>query len=75
MGGKLLNRIMSMYVNKVACVKVKEGESECFRIDIGVRKGCIMSPWLFNVYWGLPQLYEALVGWKSVCGQAHNLRT
>ena len=21
-----------------------------FRIDSGVRKGCIMSPWLFNVY-------------------------
>ena len=22
---------------------------------------------------GLPQLYEALEGWKSVCGQAYNL--
>ena len=21
-----------------------------FRIDSGVRKGCIMSPWLFNKY-------------------------
>ena len=21
-----------------------------FRIDSGVRQGCIMSPWLFNVY-------------------------
>ena len=23
---------------------------------------------------GLPQLYEALEGWKSVCGLAYNLR-
>ena len=32
------------------CVRVKGGESECFRIDSGVRQGCIMYPWLFNVY-------------------------
>ena len=49
-GGKLLSRIKSMYVNSLACVKVEGGESERFRIDIGVRWGCIMSPWLFNVY-------------------------
>ena len=24
--------------------------SEWFRIDSEVRQGCIMSPWLFNVY-------------------------
>ena len=39
-----------MYVNSLACVRVKGGESECFRINNGVRKGCIVSPWLFNVY-------------------------
>ena len=38
-----------MYVNGLECVRVK-GESECFRIDSGVRQGCTMSPWLFNVY-------------------------
>ena len=32
------------------CVRVKEGMSECFRIDSGVRQGCIMSLWLSNVY-------------------------
>ena len=36
-GSKLLNGIKSMYVNSLTCVKVKRGESECFRIDIGVR--------------------------------------
>ena len=43
-GRTLLNDIKSMYVNSLACVKVKEGESECFRIDCGVRQGFIMSP-------------------------------
>ena len=34
----------------VCYVRVKGGESEVFRIDSGVRQGCIMPPWLFNVY-------------------------
>ena len=48
--GKLLNGIKSMYVNSLACVRVKGGESHCFRINSSVRQGCIMSTWLFNVY-------------------------
>ena len=48
--GKLLNGVKSMYINNLACVRVKGGESECFRIDSGVRRGCIISPWFFNVY-------------------------
>ena len=34
----------------IACVRIKGDESGKFRIDSGVRQGCIMSPWLFNVY-------------------------
>ena len=34
----------------VQLVRLKGGESEQFRIDSEVRQGCIMSPWLFNVY-------------------------
>ena len=33
-----------------ACVRVKGGESQQFRIDSGVRQGCIMSPWVLNGY-------------------------
>ena len=44
-GGKLLKGIKTMYVNSLAYVKVKGG----FKIDIGVRQECIMSPLLFNV--------------------------
>ena len=47
---KLLNGIKSLYVNSLACVRVKGSESECFWINGGVRQECIMSPWLFNVY-------------------------
>ena len=49
LGGKMLNGIKSMYVNSLACVRIKGGESEYFRIDSGMRQGCIMSPWLFKV--------------------------
>ena len=34
----------------LACVRIRGGESKGFRIDSGVSQGCIMSPWLFNVY-------------------------
>ena len=30
-----------------ACIRLKRGESECLRVDSGVRQGRIMSPWLF----------------------------
>ena len=36
-GGKLLSGIKSMYVDSSACVRVKGGESQRFRIDSGVR--------------------------------------
>ena len=45
MDGKHLNGINSLHVNSLGCVRVKGGESECFRIDSGVRQGCIVYPW------------------------------
>ena len=50
MGSKLLSGINSLYVDSLPCIRVKGGESERFRIDSGVRQGCIMSPCLFNVH-------------------------
>ena len=49
-GGKLLGGIKNIYVDSLVCVKVKGDENEQFRIDSGMIQGCIMSPWLFNVY-------------------------
>ena len=50
MSGKLLSGIKSMYVDSLVCARVKGSESELFKIDSGVRQGCIMSPLFFNVY-------------------------
>ena len=49
-GDKLLSGIKSMYVDSIACGRVKVSDNECFKIDSGVRQRCIMSPWLFHVY-------------------------
>ena len=48
--GKLLRGIKSMRIYSLACVRVKGGESECFRIDSGMRQRCITFLWLFIVY-------------------------
>ena len=50
MSRKHLSGIKSMFVDYSACVRVKGGESERFRINSGVRQGCIMSPRFFSVY-------------------------
>ena len=47
---QVLSGIKSMYVDSLACVRVKGSESEWFRRYSGVRQGCIMSPWLLHVY-------------------------
>ena len=39
-----------MYVNSLACVRVKWGESEWFRIESGVKQGSSTLSWLFNVH-------------------------
>ena len=44
-----MNGIKSIYVDSSACVRVKWGVNERLRIDNGVRQGCIISPWLFDV--------------------------
>ena len=44
MGGKLLIGIKIMYVDSLACVRIKGGESEWFRVDSGVRQCCIIFP-------------------------------
>ena len=59
---KLLNGIKSMYINSLACIRVKWVESECFRIDSGVRQDSIISPLLFNVHMD-SLMKEMKMGW------------
>ena len=49
-GGQLLNGIKAFYKEASACVRVNGEMSESFDIRVGVRQGCVMSPWLFNIF-------------------------
>ena len=48
--GKLLKAVQSFYVNSRACVRLGNDVSEWFLVNVGLRQGFVMSPWLFNVY-------------------------
>ena len=49
-GGKLFRAVKSLYVNSRACVRVGNMMSDWFPVKVGLRQGCVMSPWLFNLY-------------------------
>ncbi len=49
-GGRLLSAMRSFYEEASACVKISGETSEHFEIKVGLRQGCVVSPWLFNVY-------------------------
>ena len=49
-GGKSLKAVQSIYVDSIACVRVGNDVSEWFQVSVGLRQGCVISPWLFNVY-------------------------
>ena len=49
-GGKLLNAVKAFYRDARACVRIDGEIGESFTIKGGVRQGCVMSPWLFNLY-------------------------
>ena len=48
--GKLLKAVQSFHVDSRAFVRVVNDVSEWFPVNVGLRQGCVMSPWLFNVY-------------------------
>ena len=50
LGGRVLEGIKSFYEQGRACVRVGSELSESFEVKMGLRQGCVMSPWLFNVY-------------------------
>ena len=49
-GSRLLRGVKSLYVGSKACVRVGNEVSEWFPVRVGLRQGCVMSPWLFNLY-------------------------
>ncbi len=49
-GGQLLKGIQAFYKEANACVRVGGKFSESFAVEVEVRQGCVMSPWLFNIF-------------------------
>ena len=47
-GGRLLRRVKSLHVGSKACVGVGNEVSEWFPVRVGLRQGCVMSPWLLK---------------------------
>ena len=48
--GRLLRAVKALYENSKARVRVEDELTECFEVRQGVRQGCPLSPWLFNVF-------------------------
>ena len=71
-GGRLLQGVKSLYVGSKACVRVGNEVSEWFPMRVGLRQGCVMLPWLFNLYVdGVIREVNAQVlgrGWKLIDG-------
>ena len=44
------NIYRSLYTNQEAKVRTEYGDTESFSIGKGVRQGCVLSPYLFNLY-------------------------
>ncbi|WP_435362545.1 reverse transcriptase domain-containing protein, partial [Klebsiella pneumoniae] len=49
-GGELLSAVKSMYEGARAAVRVDNELSEFFSLNVGLKQGCVISPWLFNLY-------------------------
>ena len=70
--------LKNLYVGKEATVRIGHGTTDWFQIGKGVRQGCILSPYLFNLYAEYIMrnvgLEEAQAGIKIARRNINNLR-
>ena len=70
--------LRNLYAGQEATVRTGHGTTDWFQIGIGVRQGCMLSPYLFNFYaeyiMRKAGLEEAQAGIKIVGRNINNLR-
>ena len=68
----------NLYAGQEATVRTEHGTTDWFQIGKGVCQGCILSPWLFNLYAEYimrnTALEEAQAGIKIAGRNINNLR-
>ena len=74
----LICLLRTLYAGQEATVRTGHGTTDCFQIGKGVRQGCILSHYLFNLYAGYIMrnagLEEAQAGIKIAGRKIDNLR-
>ena len=75
----LICLLRNLYTGQEATVRTGHGTTDLFQIGKGVRQGCILSPYLFNLYTEYimqnSRLDEAQAGIKIARRNINNLRT
>ena len=61
-GGQLRNAIKSLYVHSEVCARVNSATTKPFRVSVGLRQGCSLSPILFLIY------MDSIVKKSESCG-------
>ena len=68
----------NLYADQEATVRTGHGTTDWFQIGKGIHHGCILSPWLFNLYAEYIMrnsgLDEARAGIKTAVRNINNLR-
>lgn len=60
---KFINLIKNMYNKVFSRIKTENGYTEFFKVTVGTRQGCNLSPALFNIYtYDLPEVLDKVNG-------------
>ena len=60
----MVNIIHHLHSNMEASVRIKESLSEPFKVDTGLKQGCVLAPFLFNMYFN-QVMHDVLADFKD----------